>query len=89
MSFQVHFSNSSDSFKANNDFYRFLHLGKLYEMLNQTVIGQKAASPDCDGLLEWDMGAEERRRLATILMMRCMNCEYGSTKYKLYQEVDT
>ena len=35
------------------------------------------------------MGAEERLGLATILMMRCMTCDYGSPKYKLYQEVDT
>ena len=51
--------------------------------------GHKAASSDCDGLLDWDMGAEERRGLATILRMQCMTCDYGSTKHKLYQEVDT
>ena len=89
MSFQVHFSNSYDSFRANKDSYRFLHLGKLYEMLNQVVRGHKAASPDSDGHLDWDMGAEERRGLATILRMQCMTCDYGSTKHKLYQEVDT
>ena len=58
-------------------------------MLNQVVRGHKAASPDCDGLLDWDMGAEERRGLTTILIMRCMICDYGSTKYKLYQGVHT
>ena len=89
MSFQVQFSHSYDSFRANKDSYRFLHLDKLSEMLNQVVRGHKAASPDCDGLLDWDMGAEERRRLTTILMMRFMTCDYGSTKYKLYQGVDT
>ena len=81
MSFQVHFSYSYDSFRANKDSYRLLHLGKLSEMLNQVMRGHKAASPDCDGLLDWDMGAEERSGLATILMMRCMTCDYGSTKY--------
>ena len=86
MSFQVHFSNSYGLFRANKDSYRFLHLGKLSEMLNQVVRGHKAASPDCDGLLGLDKGG---RGLATILRMQCMTCDYGSTKYKLYQEVDT
>ena len=79
MSFQVHFSYSYDSFRANKDSYRLLHLGKLSEMLNQVMRGHKAASPDCDGLLDWDMGAEDRRGLATILMKRCKTCDYGST----------
>ena len=83
------FHNSYDSFRANKDSYRFLHLGQLSEMLNQVVRGHKAASPDCDGLLDWDMGAEDRSGLATILRMRWMTCDYGSTKYKLYQIVDT
>ena len=35
------------------------------------------------------MAAEERRGLATILKIQCMACDYGLTKFKLYQEVDT
>lgn len=69
--------------------YRLVHTGKLWEMFNEVARDHRTQSPCCEGNLDFDYAAEEKRGLCWRERVVCDSCSFTSQKYNLYNEIQT
>ncbi|KAK3108773.1 hypothetical protein FSP39_015312 [Pinctada imbricata] len=67
---------------------RILCLDKLYTMWNSIFKEHSQKYPNCEGFLVFDEDKEEIRGLACRERAKCLHCDYTSTMYTLYEEVE-
>ena len=74
---------------ANQNFNRLLNLGKWMDMINDVTSPHQDCRPGCRGPLQGNLKSEDRRGLATRMVILCTSCGYISWRYTLYEEVET
>ena len=79
---------SSVADSSTGEVYKIHHQGKLQTFLNKCFKEHQQKSPTCDGNIEFDRQAEEKRGLCWKEQTKCTKCSYKSSKDKLYTEVE-
>jgi hypothetical protein len=72
---------------GNNKTHIFVHRQKTAEMWNAEFRTHLKISSGCEGDLNWDDNASEKRGICWAMVLSCAKCGYKSKKYKLYEEV--
>ena len=58
-------------------------------MFNEVFAEHQKTNPNCTGHLDFDYSSEEQRMLCWRERVICDQCHYMSTKYNLYNEIET
>ena len=68
---------------TKEDSNRHINMERSAEVFDEVLRLHKHETPDCAGLLAWDMATEEKHGLGSRLAMWCKICRYVSKGYNL------
>lgn len=78
-----------DSQRTDLDTYVILHRGKLQDFMNEVFSQHVQSVKRCNGQLIFDESSCQQWGLAWIMAVKCTQCSFESSNYKLYTELQT
>lgn len=81
------YGHSEAAGSPESETYRLLHNKRTSELWNESFKEHQTLKPTCEGSLDWNYSRDQKRGLAWITSLHCVNCGYQSPPRKLYEEV--